>query len=739
MKTKLTLVIALFLFAVFSVSAQLPERSGWWKFDEASYLTKADIGSDLELVGTQESASGPLAGNGATLIGIGSYLKMTHGLYGNGGGTLVNEYTLQIDFSVPEVGVWHAFFQTETANADDADLFTNSSSNSLGTQATGYTSKGISAETWYRMVVTVKNGEFYRIYMNGELWLEGAVQSIDSRFALGETLLMFADNDEEDNLITCSEIGIWDVAFDEDQVNQLGDAEGNRARVRTKMGSWKFDDAADLLKAEIGLPLELVGTQESVAGPTADNKAVKMDLNSYFKVNHEIALNGEDVLVNEYSIQMDFMVPETGKWHAFFQTDAANASDAELFTKSSDYTIGNATVGYSTSSITANTWNRLVVSVKNGSFFKIYVNGYLWVDGVGQDKDGRFALDDILLIFADDDGDDGAIICSELSIWEVALTDNEVMELGGDPVGTVPMRVGLWKFDDSANLLKADVGSDLEVMGAQSAIAGPEAGNGATNLSLGSYLKMYHGISGNGDGTMVNDYSIQIDFSVPEVNVWHAFIQTTVDNSDDADLFTNSSANFIGTATTGYSSNPVLAGGWYRMIISVKNGVFFKIFVNGEPWLQSAGQAIDGRFALSDVLLIFADDDGDDNAIYCSELGIWDVSLTADQVAKLGDASTPITTSVLKREIRNTSGLDQNYPNPFSNSTTFSYQVNKTGNVSFRVLDMAGNEVQVISEGVKSPGKYNLELRSDKLANGVYYFQMNSNNETSVRKMIVIK
>ena len=41
-------------------------------------------------------------------------------------------------------------------------------------------------------------------------------------------------------------------------------------------GWWKFDDPADLLKPEagFGLPLELVGTHQSVDGPAAGNGAV---------------------------------------------------------------------------------------------------------------------------------------------------------------------------------------------------------------------------------------------------------------------------------------------------------------------------------------------------------------------------------------------------------------------------------------------------------------------------------
>ena len=87
------------------------------------------------------------------------------------------------------------------------------------------------------------------------------------------------------------------------------------------------------------------------------------------------------------------------------------------------------------------------------------------------------------MVFADDDGDDGEIICSELSIWEVALTGNEVLELGGDPTGAVPARSGWWKFDDPSDLLKATIGNPLQTNGVAVEAAGPVEGNGATLVS----------------------------------------------------------------------------------------------------------------------------------------------------------------------------------------------------------------------------------------------------------------
>jgi hypothetical protein len=379
----------------------------------------------------------------------------------------------------------------------------------------------------------------------------------------------------------------------------------------------------------------------------------------------------------------------------------------------------------------------MVVTVKNGEFFKVYINSELWLDGAGQEIDGRFALATNLLLFGDDDGDDGTIYCSEINIWEVALTELEVADLGGDPANPLPEKMGQWKFDDVLNIGKATIGEDLIPTGTINSVNGQANGNLAAAVGVGSYFEMTHGIYGNLGGSMVNEYTLQIDFSVPEVGIWHAFFQTDPANAGDADLFTNTS-NKIGTSATTYSVGTILANTWYRMVITVKNGSFFKIYLDGEPLLNSAGQAIDGRFALAEKLLMFADNDGEDGVIHCSEISIWEVALTEEQVKKLGNA-TSIPTGINDIQISKNNDLGQNFPNPFSVSTTFTYQVMETGNISFHVMDITGREVKVINEGLKAAGNYSLQLKSDNMIDGIYFVQMKAGNRTSTRKVVVRK
>jgi len=224
-KTRFLFIVLLSLYSVSLLYSQIPAKQGWWKFDDAANILKADIGTALELVGTHQTIVGPDAGNGAVKIGVGNYYKLRHGMNPNGGGagTLVNEYTVMIDFRVPTVGAWKCFYQTDSTNANDGECFMNKTGATIGVGATGYSLFSVTANEWYRLVISVKNGVQYNYYIDGQLIKTGTVQAVDNiRFALDKTLLMFGDDDGDDGEIDCAEIAVWNSALSDANITLLG-------------------------------------------------------------------------------------------------------------------------------------------------------------------------------------------------------------------------------------------------------------------------------------------------------------------------------------------------------------------------------------------------------------------------------------------------------------------------------------------------------------------------------------
>ena len=69
--------------------------------------------------------------------------------------------------------------------------------------------------------------------------------------------------------------------------------------------------------------------------------------------------------------------------------------------------------------------------------------------------------------------------------------------------------------------------------------------------------------------------------------------------------------------------------------------------------------------------------------------------------------------------------LGQNYPNPFSATTTFSFTLEFPGLVSFRVFDATGRRVKtIIRQNLHGPGTHSLPFNSGTLPNGMYIYEL---------------
>ncbi len=84
--------------------------------------------------------------------------------------------------------------------------------------------------------------------------------------------------------------------------------------------------------------------------------------------------------------------------------------------------------------------------------------------------------------------------------------------------------------------------------------------------------------------------------------------------------------------------------------------------------------------------------------------------------------------------------LSQNYPNPFRETTHFSFKLRKPSVVTLKILDMMGREVATLIDHQKrNAGVYfeHFNASAQHLNPGVYYFSLTGNNVNRVRKMVV--
>ncbi len=433
------------------------------------------------------------------------------------------------------------------------------------------------------------------------------------------------------------------------------------------VGHWTFDDAANPDKATVGsdlVPDKLTSTLniKSIPGPTAANGAVTIGTGSFYRCYHGIEANGSDptlpdslpARINRYAIVIDFRVPETTVWHAFFATDNngdPKASDSDLFMNTSG-AIGVAATGYSFYKVQdTRNFYRLVINADLGSSYRYYLDGQLLRDGGSRHLDDRFSLDspdgsNQVLFFSDDDGEDSPIDVAELALFDRPLTAAEIVAMGGyghfieseTPVAT-------WTFDKPDSLWWARTGDPLELVGNVKAVAGPSASNGAAAVGAGAALQSPVNILPNGAGAPqnVNRYTLAMDIRQLQRGKFSALMQTNPANTDDADLFVNPEGR-IGAATIGWSDSALYVGEWSRVVMTCSAGDTAKdliLYMDAKPCLRVDQLEVDGDLSLAALsglnrLLFFADENGEDAPMEVANLTLYNRPLSEKEVIALG-------------------------------------------------------------------------------------------------------
>jgi flagellar hook assembly protein FlgD len=88
--------------------------------------------------------------------------------------------------------------------------------------------------------------------------------------------------------------------------------------------------------------------------------------------------------------------------------------------------------------------------------------------------------------------------------------------------------------------------------------------------------------------------------------------------------------------------------------------------------------------------------------------------------------------------------LGHNSPNPAASSTNIKYSLAHKGKVVMKIYNSAGKLIRTLLEGEKDPGTYtvNWDGRNDageKISNGSYFYQLEIDGKTQVKKMVLVK
>jgi uncharacterized delta-60 repeat protein len=83
--------------------------------------------------------------------------------------------------------------------------------------------------------------------------------------------------------------------------------------------------------------------------------------------------------------------------------------------------------------------------------------------------------------------------------------------------------------------------------------------------------------------------------------------------------------------------------------------------------------------------------------------------------------------------------LSQNFPNPFNPATNIRFDIQKNGLVSLKVYDILGRVVSTLINGSLQPGTYEANFDASGITSGVYFYKLEANGFSDVKRMVLIK
>lgn len=171
-----------------------------------------------------------------------------------------------------------------------------------------------------------------------------------------------------------------------------------------------------------------------------------------------------------------------------------------------------------------------------------------------------------------------------------------------------------------------------------------------------------------------------------------------------------------------------------------------KANINGNDFWQArrvegqngyCGQNLEAHFGLGDAASI-------DSVIV--EWSGGEVQILTDvEINSVTLIKEEVTTSVGQSEnLEQAFELYQNYPNPFNPSTNIKFTISNVGNDRFSslrlvVYDVLGREIETLVNGTKMPGTYEITFDASRVASGIYYYQLTTDNFVQTKKMMVVK
>jgi hypothetical protein len=83
--------------------------------------------------------------------------------------------------------------------------------------------------------------------------------------------------------------------------------------------------------------------------------------------------------------------------------------------------------------------------------------------------------------------------------------------------------------------------------------------------------------------------------------------------------------------------------------------------------------------------------------------------------------------------------LEQNYPNPFNPATTIQFSIPEQSFVRLEVFNALGENISILVSEELNVGSYKYEWNADGISSGIYFYKLNTNKFSEMKKLILLK
>ncbi|HOW24769.1 MAG TPA: T9SS type A sorting domain-containing protein [Bacteroidales bacterium] len=239
----------------------------------------------------------------------------------------------------------------------------------------------------------------------------------------------------------------------------------------------------------------------------------------------------------------------------------------------------------------------------------------------------------------------------------------------------------------------------------------------------------------NDEASVINA-SIGLDI-IPYLNEEYGFDSVTYLNDEGVVRFHRGSQINMGIKLLSASLSSLYSFEWYEDYSVDTDYWTWMNYGSLQPLYAS--NTVDGPVAITAQSPVTIDPGESFDVYYALALGankqemLANISAAAEkyQAWFVGMDDNELSSGVLR--------LNQNYPNPFEQSTMIHYQLPANGFVHLTICDVMGNEVASLVNAEQPAGDYTIQYDAKDLRSGVYFCTLRFNGQVQTGMMLLAK